>query len=606
MTIDGNLASTTATAANVASMFLDRVQTSAGNEAFRYLVAGEWVSATWRQTADRVEALAAGLLALGIGTEQRVGIASSTRYEWILADLAIMCSGAATTTVYSSTNASDTAYILADSECRIVFAEDAGQLAKLTDHRPELPNLTKVVLFDGPGDGDWVITMADLAELGRQYLLEHPSGLRKRIDAIAPSQLATLIYTSGTTGRPKGVRLPHSSWVYEGNSVARLNILGEDDLQLMWLPMAHAFGKVLITAQFACGFATAIDGRVDKIVENLAVVKPTFMGAAPRIFEKAHARIVTTAQADDGLRARLFAAAFSGGLEVDRRRREGQPVPLLMSLRCSLFDRLVFRKVRQVFGGRIRFFVSGAAPLNRDIGEWFHAAGLLILEGYGLTETAAGACINRPDHYKLGTVGLPFDGTSIRISEDDGEIQIHGECVMDGYHNLPDQTAEAFTDDGWLRTGDVGKIDDGFLTVTGRIKDIFKTSGGKYIAPSAIEAKFVAICPYASQFLVFGEARNYCVALICLDGDLMSGWASENGLDGATYQELVNAPSVRKMIDEYVATLNAELNRWETIKKWALLDHDLSIERGELTPSLKVKRAVVAEKNNDALNALYG
>ena len=403
MTIDGNLTSATATTSNVASMFLDRVQTSADKEAFRYLVAGEWVSATWRQTADRVDELAAGLLALGIEPEQRVGVASSTRYEWILADLAIMCSGAATTTVYSSTNARDTAYILNDSECRIVFAEDSGQLAKLIDHRPELPNLTKVVLFDGPGDGDWVITLTDLAELGRQYLLEHPSGLRTRTDAIAPGQLATLIYTSGTTGRPKGVRLPHSSWVYEGNSVARLHFLGENDLQLMWLPMAHAFGKVLITAQFACGFATAIDGRVDKIVDNLAVVKPTFMGAAPRIFEKAHARIVTTAQADGGLRARLFAAAFSAGLDADRRRRTGQPVPLLMSLRSALFDRLVFRKVRQVFGGRIRFFVSGAAPLNRDIGDWFHAAGLLILEGYGLTETAAGACINRPDHYKLGT-----------------------------------------------------------------------------------------------------------------------------------------------------------------------------------------------------------
>src|SRR4029079_5198588 len=384
--------------------------------------------------------------------------------------------------------------------------------------------------------GDWVITLTDLAELGRRYLLEHPSGLRTRIDAIAPGQLATLIYTSGATGRPKGVRLPHSSWVYEGNSVAGLNFLGENDLQLMWLPMAHAFGKVLITAQFACGFATAIDGRVDKIVDNLAVLKPTFMGAAPRIFEKAHARIVTTAPAESALRARVCAATFSAGLDANRRRRTGQPVPLLMSLRLALFDRLVFRKVRQVFGGRIRFFISGAAPLNRDIGEWFHAAGLLILEGYGLTESAAGACINRPDHYKMGTVGLPFDGTSIRIDGDRGEIQIRGGAVMDGYHNLPDNTADAFTDDGWLRTGDVGTIDsDGFITVTGRIKEIFKTSGGKYIAPPAIEAKFMAMCPYASQFIVFGEARNYCVALIALDADLMSVWAAENGLNGATY-----------------------------------------------------------------------
>lgn len=606
MTIDDDRTATTSTATNVASMFLDRVQMSADKEAFRYLVAGEWVSATWRQTADRVETLAAGLLALGIEPEQRVGIASSTRYEWILADLAIMCSGAATTTVYPNTNAGGTAYILADSECRVVFAEDTGQLAKLTERRAELPSLTKVVLFDGPGDGDWVITLAGLAELGQKYLLEHPSGVRTRTDAITPQQLATLIYTSGTTGPPKGVRLPHSAWAYEGTATVGLNLMREDDLQLLWLPMAHAFGKVLITAQLACGFVTAIDGRVDKIVDNMAVVKPTVMGAAPRIFEKAHARIVTTQQAQGGLRARLFAAAFTVGLEVDRRRRAGRAASLPMSLLYGLFDRLVFSKVREVFGGRIRFFISGAAPLNREIGEWFHAAGLLILEGYGMTESAAGACVNRPDQYKLGTVGLPMDGTSIRINDDDGEIQIRGACVMDGYHNLPDKTAETFTHDGWLRSGDLGKIDaDGFLTVTGRIKEMFKTSGGKYIAPPAIEAKFMAMCPYVSQFMVFGEARNFCVALIALDADLMAEWAAENGLDGATYQDLVNAPAVGEMIGEYIAKLNGELNRWETIKKWVLLDHDLSIERGELTPSLKVKRSVVAEQNKQVLDALY-
>ena len=606
MTIDGNLTSTTAAAANVASMFLDRVRASADKEAFRYLVAGKWVSATWQQTADRVEALAAGLLALGIETEQRVGIASGTRYEWILADLAIMCAGAATTTVYPSTNAGDTAYILADSQCRIVFAEDTRQLAKLTERRADLHHLTKVVLFDGTDESDWVITLTDLADLGEKHLLENPSAVRIRTDAITPQQLATLIYTSGTTGRPKGVRLPHSVWAYEGSAVAGLNILSEDDLQLLWLPMAHAFGKVLVTTQLACGFVTAIDGRVDKIVDNLAVIKPTFMGAAPRIFEKAHARIITTQQAKGGLQARLFAAAFSIGLQVDRRRRAGRRVPLLMSLRYKLFDRLVFSKVRAAFGGRIRFFISGAAPLNRDIGEWFHAAGLLILEGYGLTETTAGACINRPDHYKMGTVGLPFDGTSIRIHGERGEIQIRGGAVMDGYHNLPDKTAEAFTDDGWLRTGDVGTIDaDGFLSVTGRIKEIFKTSGGKYVAPSAIEAKFMAMCPYASQFLVFGETHNYCVALIALDADLMSGWAAENGLSGATYRELVKTAAVQDMIAGHIDALNAELNRWETIKKWALLDHDLSVDGNELTPSLKVKRSVVAEQNKHILDALY-
>jgi long-chain acyl-CoA synthetase len=465
--------------------------------------------------------LAAGLLALGIEPEQRVGIASSRRYEWILADLAIMSAGAATTTVYANTNAADTGYILGDSESRVVFAENADQVAKLTESRGRLPTLDKVVLFDGSADEDWVITLEDLTELGAKYLAEHPECVRDAIAAITPDRLATLIYTSGTTGRPKGVRLSHQAWV----------------------------------AQLACGFVSAVDGRVDKIVENTAAVKPTFMAAAPRIFEKAHARIVTTAQRQGGPRAKLFEKAVAVGLDVDRSLRSGQQVGLAKSLQHKLFDRLVFSKVRQVFGGRIRFFVSGSAPLNREIAEWFHAAGLLILEGYGLTETAGAGFINRPGHYKLGTVGLPFEGTEVRIGAD-GEVQIRGPDVMAGYHNMAEATAAAFTEDGWLRTGDEGRLDDeGFLSIIGRIKDMFKTSGGKYIVPPAIEEKFIALCPYASQFLVFGEARNFCVALIALDADVTASWAAEQGLTGATYEELVKLQAVRDLIAEHVGRL---------------------------------------------------
>jgi long-chain acyl-CoA synthetase len=592
-------------AKSVAALFFDRVNTSPEKEAYRYLRGDEWVSATWRDTAARVETLAAGLLALGIAPEQRVGIASSTRFEWILADLAVMCAGAATTTVYANTNAADTAYILGDSECRVVFAENDDQLAKLNAHRADLPNVAKVVIFDGAADGDWVMTLDDLAELGAKYLLDHPRCVQDAIDAITPDRLATLIYTSGTTGRPKGVKLRHEAWVYQATTVAALGVVGADDLQLLWLPLAHSFGKVLISAQLASGFVSAVDGRVDKIVDNTAVVRPTFMAAAPRIFEKAHARIVTAQQERGGLHLKLFSRAFGVGLEVNRRRRAGGTVPLTFRVQHNVFDRLVFSNVRDVFGGRIRFFISGSAPLNREIAEWFHAAGLLILEGYGLTETAGGGFINRPDHYKLGTVGLAFDGTQVRIGDDE-EVQMHSPNVMAGYHNLPEATKEAFTDDGWLRTGDKGAVDtEGFLTITGRIKEMFKTSGGKYIVPPAIEAKFIALCPYASQFLVFGEARNFCVALIALDPDVIAGWAADRGLSDASYEDLVKSQEVHDLIDEYIRKLNAELNRWETIKKWALLDHDLSVERGELTPSLKVKRAVVAERNKAIIDAFY-
>jgi long-chain acyl-CoA synthetase len=293
------------------------------------------------------------------------------------------------------------------------------------------------------------------------------------------------------------------------------------------------------------------------------------------------------------------------GREVSRRRRAGEAVPRALNLQHKVFDRLVFAKVRDVFGGRIRFFVSGSAPLNSEIAEWFHAAGMLILEGYGLTETAGGAYINTPDRYRLGTVGHAFDGTHARIGAG-GEIQIRGPNVMEGYHNMAEATAEALADDGWLRTGDKGAFDDdGFLSITGRIKDMFKTSGGKYVAPSAIEAKFIALCPYASQFLVFGEGRNYCVALISLDPDVITGWAADRGIADASYAELAKSQAVHELIDEHVRRLNEGLNRWETIKRWAVLDHDLSVDDGELTPTLKVKRSIVAERYREVIDSLY-
>jgi long-chain acyl-CoA synthetase len=590
--------------ANVALQFLDRVARSPRAEAFRHVDGDDWVPVTWAEAGEQVSRLAAGLLALGLQPEQRVGIASGTRYEWILADLAVMCAAGATTTVYPSTNAEDTAYILSDSECRVVFAEDDEQIAKLKDNKAELPHLAKVVTFDGTPDGDWVISLEDLGALGDTYLAEHPGVIEKTAGEIGPDQLATLIYTSGTTGRPKGVRLRHRSWVYEGSAIAAQNILSEDDLEFRWLPMAHSFGKVLLSTQLAIGYSAAIDGRVDKIVDNLGVVKPTFMGAAPRIFEKAHARIVTMQAAEGGAKEAIFKQAFKVGLAVDQARREGRSPGVLLSAQHAVFDRLVFAKVRERFGGRVRFFISGAAALNQEIAEWFHAAGILILEGYGLTESSAGSFVNLPDSYRIGSVGHIFPGSEVRLGDGD-EIQIKGPGVMDGYHNLPEETEKSLTEDGWLRTGDKGEVDaEGFLRITGRIKELFKTSGGKYIAPPAIESKFKAICPYASQFVVFGNERNFVVALITLDPDAMTDWAKENGVSG-DYAEIVASDACQEMVAGYVEELNSRLNRWETIKKWKLLDHDLSVESGELTPSMKVKRNVVEDNYASVIDGFY-
>lgn len=591
--------------ANVAVQFLDRVAKSPNGEAFRFPKGEGWESVTWKQAGDQVKRYAAGLLALGIQPEERVGIASTTRYEWIAADLAVMCASGATTTVYPSTNEEDTVYILADAEVKVLFAEDADQIAKVVSGRDQLPKLEKVVTFDGNADDDWVITLDQLGELGDGYLAEHPDAITEIAQAIKPDQLATLVYTSGTTGKPKGVRLRHKSWVYEGEAIKAQNILDESDLQFLWLPMSHVFGKVLMSTQMACGFPTAIDGRVDKIIDNLAVIKPTFMGAAPRIFEKAHGRIVTMTDAEGGIKKKLFDQAFKVGLQVNALKLAGKPVPRALGVQHKLFDKLVFSKVRERFGGRVRFFISGSAALNREIAEWFGAAGILILEGYGMTENSAGATVNHPDDYKYGSVGLPFPGSEVKIAED-GEVLLRGPHIMEGYHNKPDQTTETLSDDGWLHTGDIGEIDaDGHLKITDRKKDLFKTSGGKYVAPSAIESSFKAICPYASQFLVHGNERNFCVALVTLDPDLMTAWAAENGMEGKSYAEIVTSEPVKKMVAGYVDELNSRLNRWETIKKHVLLDHDFTIESGELTPSLKVKRKVVETNNKDTLDALY-
>ncbi|MGH3715628.1 MAG: AMP-dependent synthetase/ligase [Micromonosporaceae bacterium] len=592
-------------APSVGRLFLDRVQQSPELEAYRYPVAEDWESVTWAQTGDRVSRLAAGLVALGVAPEERVAIAATTRYEWILADLAILCAGAATTTVYPTTLAGDVAYIVSDSDSRVVFAEDDEQIAKLREHRAELPAVSKVVTFDGTPDGDWVISLEDLEKLGEQRLAETPDVITERVDGAQPGSLATLIYTSGTTGRPKGVRLTHSAMTYEAAAIDVMKVLSTDDLQFLWLPMSHVFGTVLLMVQLQIGFPTAVDGRVPKIVDNLAVVRPTFMGAAPRIFEKAHARVTTMAEGEGGLKAKIFGWAFGVGTKVSQLQRAGKDVPALLGVQHKIADALVFSKIRDRFGGRVRFFISGAAALNKELAEWFHAAGILILEGYGLTENCAGACLNRPDNFKLGTVGPPFPGTEIKIASD-GEVLIKGPQVMEGYHGMPEQTAEALSTDGWLHTGDIGELDgDGFLRITDRKKDLFKTSGGKYVAPSLIEGQFKNICPYASQIVVHGNERNYCTALVTLDPDAIVPWAEQHGLAGSSYSEIVSSPEARELVAGYVAELNTQLNRWETIKKFAILEQDLSVEGGEMTPSLKVKRKVVEDKYRDKLDALY-
>ncbi len=592
-------------APSVARLFLDRVAATPHAEAFRYPLDHSWESVTWQQVGERVENIAGGLIALGIAPEDRVALASATRYEWVLIDFAVMCAGAATTTVYPTTNAGDVAYIVANSGSRVVFAEDQTQLDKLLEHRAELPDVTKVVLIDGNGDGDWAISLAELEQLGKQLLADSPNAINERVAAIGPDQLASLIYTSGTTGRPKGVRLTHGAWTYTAAAIDALGILGPEDLNFLWLPLAHAFGKVMLALPLQVGFPTAIDGRVERIIDNLAALRPTIMGAAPRIFEKAHARIEGMVREQGRLTKTMFDWAIGVGMKVSETRQAGKKPSLAASLAYKVADRLVFSTIRQRFGGRLRFFVSAAAALDRDVAQWFDAVGIVVLEGYGLTETAAASFINRPNAYRFGTVGRPFPATEARIA-DDGEILLKGPGVMTAYHDLPDATAEALDADGWFHTGDVGEIDaDGYLRITDRKKDMFKTSQGKYVAPSAIDAKFKGLCPYASELLVYGEGKPYCVALVSLDSEAIAEWAAKNGLADKAFPEIARDQATQELVAGYIDALNAELNRWEQIKRFAIIDRELSVESGDLTPSMKLRRKLVIEKFADRLSGLY-
>ena len=595
-----------APAMSLGRMFYDRVAATPQAEAFRFPAGPGWASVTWAQTAETVKTIAAGLLALGIQPEQRVAIASATRIEWLYADLAIMCAGAATTTVYPSTGADDVAFIISDSGSRLVFAEDQAQVAKLRAQRDHLPDVTRVITFDGHADGEWVLSLADLRALGAKHLAGHPAAVDEAVAAVGPENLATLIYTSGTTGRPKGVELPHRCWTYVGAGAEALGILSAGDLQYLWLPLSHAFGKMLEAVQLQIGFPTAVDGRMDKIVANLAIVRPTFLAGPPRIFEKIHAKVVQTAQDEGGIKVKAFTWAFGVGRQVSRARVQGRKPGLAVRAQHALADRLVLSQVRQALGGRIRFLLSGSAALSEDIATWFHAAGLLVLEGYGLTETSAAACMVLPRDPAFGVAGPPLVGTEIKIAAD-GEILIRGPGVMRGYHHLPEATAEVLLVDGWFATGDLGEIDQaGRVRIVDRKKDLVKTSGGKYIAPQAIEGMFRAFCPLASQVLVHADRRNYATALITLDPDALAQWGRAQGLTAVGYAALTRDPAVRRYVQASTEELNGRLNRWETVKDFRILDRDLTVEEGELTPSMKIKRKVVETNYGSLLDSMYG
>lgn len=582
----------------------DRAGLTPDREAFRFRDdLNHWVSLTWAQLQSDVHELAAGLLALGLAPEERVAVASSTRIEWVLADFSIACAGGATTSIYPNTTAEDFCFILRDSGSSYLIAENAEQLAK-ADADPEVgAQLRHVVLLEGAGDGERVLSWSQLRELGRKHLAEQPECVKAAVAGTNHDSLATLIYTSGTTGAPKGVELLHSCWLYQAESIDRMGIIDESHLQYLWLPLSHVFGKCLLSIQLAIGFATAVDGRLDQILPGLGETKPTLMCGAPRIFEKVRAAVLTSTPTT-GVKGRIARWAFAVGRASRPYRLAGKKLPPAMNLAYTVADRLVFSKLKERMGGRIEFFVSGAAKLNAQVQAWYYSAGLILVEGYGATETSAVSFVNHPTEPRFGTVGTVIPGTQARIAED-GEVLLKGPGVMRGYHNDPEKTAEVLID-GWYHTGDIGEIDgDGYLRITDRKRDLLKTSGGKYVAPQKVESALVANIPIISQAVALGNDRKYIVALLTLDPDNLGRWAKNNGLADVEYGELTQHPKVRDYVDQLLPRANSRLERWETVKRYAILDHELTVDEGGVTPNMKVRRNVVGKRYAQAIDSLY-
>ncbi len=593
---------------NVPELFLERVGKTPDLVAFQYPAAdGGWRSLTWEETEQRVRAVASGLRALGFAVGDVGAILASTRIEWVLADFGVLFAGGATTTIYPSSTSDECAFILADSGATVAFVENAEQVAKLVSRRAELPRLRHVVVFDGEGSSDgWVLPLAKLEERGREWDRAHPGQFEEAAQAIPGDALATVIYTSGTTGQPKGVELTHDCWVTQSAAIEQCGILAEPGhAQLFWLPLAHSFGKMIGTAQLRIGFPTAVDGRVEKLVENLSVIRPTFVCAVPRIFEKVRNKALQSARDGGAAKTAIFRWAIEIGLEARRIERSGGRPGALLAAQRLLADRLVYAKVRALFGGRLRFFISGSAPLSRDVAEFFDAVGVVILEGYGLTESSAATHCNLPGRYRVGTVGPVLPGTEVRLAGD-GEVLMRGPWIMRGYRGLAEATAEALDAEGWLHTGDIGALSpDGYLSITDRKKDLIKTSGGKFVAPSEIEARLKALSPLVAHAVVHGDRRNYISALVTLEPEAARAWAERHALGALPPAELASNPALRARLQRDVDKLNAHLPRFATLKKFTVLPRDFSEAEGELTASMKVRRKVVELRYKRELDAMY-
>jgi long-chain acyl-CoA synthetase len=555
----------------------------------------EWRPLSWAEAAERVESYANGLLSLGVRKGDAFSILASSRVEWALFDFALGTIGAIGAAIYANSSPKDAGYILDHSESVGVLCEDETQRAKVESVRSEAPRLRDVLTF---------ADLDDLAARGRAYAAEHPNALREAAARIEEDDLFTYIYTSGTTGPPKGCMISHRNYYAMVAVVDELpSFTGPEDTMLLYLPLAHNFGRLMHLSGAYVGYAIAFLPDPLQAAAALPAVRPTVFPSVPRVYEKIHAAVVAKLDEETGAKRKLVEWALGVGRRVSALRRAGQPVPRGLLAQHRLANRLVYSKVKARLGGRLRLAISGGAPLSAEIAEFFHAIDILLVEGYGLTECTTAASTNTHEAFRFGTVGRPLPGTDVKLAED-GELLIRSDTVFQGYYKDPEATAEVLGDDGWLRSGDIATIDDdGFITITDRKKDIIVTAGGKNVAPQNLENDLKA-SKFVSQAMVVGDRQPYIAALITLDPEALPVWAAERGLPTGM-AVLAGRDEVRELVQEIVDGVNADRSRYEQIKRFVILPRDFTMDDDELTPTLKLKRRVVAQHFDLELGELY-
>ena len=562
---------------------------------------GKATTISWLTFYEQVKSASKRLLALGVKKTDKVNILSYTCYRWILTDVANMCMGAATVGIYQSNLPPDCEYIINHSDGVLVFAENLTQLDKLFEIRKNIPDVRKVILFNGKApDDDWVITYEEFLELGKDV---DDKAFTDRLAEVQPEDAAGIVYTSGTTGVPKGVVLTHDNITFTSQSVQNSGNFYDGEEMFIFLPLAHVFARTCCNSAVKLGNSTNFARSIETLNEDFILASPHWFISVPRVFEKIHSRILAGVEAKGGVTQKLFNWACGVGAEISTRKVEKKQIPLLLDLKYRLATRLIFSKVHAALGGRVKWCISGAAPLNPDIARFFHAAGILILEGLGMTENCSFSNVNRPDSYNFGVVGPPGKWIEQKLGED-GEVLFKGRNVMKEYYKMPQETAATFTEDGWLKTGDIGTIDENnVLKITDRKKDLIITSGGKNIAPSRIEGN-LATSIYINQICVVGEKRNFLTAVITLNEISVTDYADKHGIGYNSFADLTKHPDIVEMINREVVEKNKNLASFETIKKVVIVP-EFTIENEMMTPTFKLKKANIMRNHSELIEQMY-